>query len=182
MTKSTVAALTSLSAIALERARVLQTEFRAQADRRTEQLRAYGSRRFGASVQDPADRKSRAASAGLLALGGLSGLQTECVAIIDQQARKLDDLASRLLRSAGLEGEEFKPRRKALLFSTMAHAAIGDQEAGTVETAADPGNRSRWRNSCVGGRRTDPDRHCSTPGQRVQVFQPGLSDRSVIRG
>ena len=55
MTKSTATALTSLSAIALERARILQKELRAQADRQTEQLAGIRSRRSGASVQDSAD-------------------------------------------------------------------------------------------------------------------------------
>jgi len=130
MTKSTAAALTSLSAIALERARILQKELSAQADRQTEQLRASVLDDLAHQFKTPLT-VARAASAGLLALGGLSELQTECVAIIDQQAKKLDDLASRLLRSAGLESAEFKPQRKALLLSTLAHAAIRKLESGT---------------------------------------------------
>jgi two-component system sensor histidine kinase KdpD len=123
MTKSTAIALTSLSAIALERARILQKELRAQADRQTEQLRASVLDDLAHQFKTPLT-VARAASAGLLAIGGLSELQTECVNIIDQQARKLDDLASRLLRSAGIDRAEFKPRKKALLLSTLAHAAI----------------------------------------------------------
>jgi len=123
MTKSTAIALTSLSAIALERARILQKELRAQADRQTEQLRASVLDDLAHQFKTPLT-VARAASAGLLAIGGLSELQTECVNVIDQQAKKLDDLASRLLRSAGLESAEFKLRRKALLLSVLAHAAI----------------------------------------------------------
>ena len=75
---------------------------------------------------------TRAASSGLLALGGLSELQTGFVNAVEQQARKLDDLASRLLRAAVLESTDFKPRRKALFFSTLVESAIG-----RLEPAAD---------------------------------------------
>jgi two-component system sensor histidine kinase KdpD len=123
MTKSAAAALASLSAMALERARVLQKELRAQADRQTEQTRASVLDALAHEFKTPL-AVARAASSGLLALGGLSKLQAECVAVIDQQAKKLDDLASRLLRSADLESAEFKPRREAVLFSTLARAAV----------------------------------------------------------
>jgi two-component system sensor histidine kinase KdpD len=129
MTRSTAIALTSLSAIALERARVLQKEMSAQADRQTEQLRASVLDDLAHQFKTPLT-VARAASAGLLALGGLSAVQTECVAVIDQQARKLDDLASRLLRSASLESTEFVPQRKALLLSELAHAAVRKLESG----------------------------------------------------
>ena len=130
MTKSTAAALTSLSAIALERARILQKELRAQADRQTEQLRASVLDDLAHQFKTPL-AVARTASAGLLALGGLSELQTEFVGVIDQQARKLDELASRLLRSASLESTEFKPQRKAILLSTLAHAAVNKLESET---------------------------------------------------
>ena len=130
MTKSTAIALTSLSAIALERARILQKELRAQADRQTEQTRASVLDALAHEFKTPL-AVARAASSGLLALGGLSQLQAECVAVIDQQARKLDDLASRLLRSADLESAEFKPQRKALLLSALAQAAIRKLESGS---------------------------------------------------
>jgi two-component system sensor histidine kinase KdpD len=124
MTRSAAAALASLSAIALERARVLQKELSAQADRQTEQLRASVLDALAHQFKTPL-AVTRAASSGLLALGGLTDLQAECVTVIDQQARKLDDLASRLLRSANLESVEFKPKPEPVLFSTLASAAIG---------------------------------------------------------
>ena len=127
ITKSTAIALTSLSAIALERVRILQKELRAQADRQTEQLRASVLDDLAHQFKTPLT-VARAASAGLLALGGLSELQTECVAVIDQQAKKMDELASRLLRSASLESTEFKPRRQALCLSALAQTAIGKLE------------------------------------------------------
>jgi two-component system sensor histidine kinase KdpD len=128
MTKSTATALTSLSAIALERARILQNELRAQADRQTEQLRGSVLDDLAHQFKTPLT-VARAASAGLLALGGLSEVQTECVDVIDQQARKLEGLASRLLRSASLERAEFKPKKQALLLSALAHSAVSKLES-----------------------------------------------------
>jgi len=125
MTKSTATALASLSAIAFDRARVLQKEFRAQADRQTEQLRASVLDALAHQFKTPL-AVARTASSGLLALGGLSELQTGFVTRIDQQARRLDDLASQLLKAARLEATEFRPQRKALLLSTLAHAAVRD--------------------------------------------------------
>src|ERR1019366_3376006 len=140
--KSTVTALASLTAIALERARILQQEFRAQADRQTEHLRASVLDALAHQFKTPL-AVTRTASSGLLALGGLSELQTGFVNAIEQQARKLDDLASRLLRTAVLESSEFKPRKKALLFSTLVKTGIGK-----LEPAAD---RERVRISISGG-------------------------------
>jgi two-component system, OmpR family, sensor histidine kinase KdpD len=133
MTKTTATALTSLSAMALERARILQKELHAQADRETEQLRGSVLDDLAHQFKTPL-AVARTASAGLFALGGLSGLQTEFVTVIDQQARKLEDLASRLLRSASLEKAEFKPKKQTLLLSALAHSAVG-----RLESAADRG-------------------------------------------
>ena len=144
MTKATATALTSLSAIALERARILRKELRAQADRQTEQLRGSVLDDLAHQFKTPL-AVARTASAGLLALGGLSKVQMECVDIIDQQARKLDDLASRLLRSASLESAEFKPKRQALLLSKLAHSVVDKLEsAGDRERVRvfDPGGET----------------------------------------
>ena len=129
LTKATATALASLSAIALERARILQNELRAQADRQTEQLRGSVLDNLAHQFKTPL-AVTRTAGAGLFAIGGLSELQTDLVTIIDQQARKLEDLASRLLRSASLEKAEFKPRKQALLLSALAHSAVSKLESG----------------------------------------------------
>jgi two-component system sensor histidine kinase KdpD len=128
MTKSGATALASLSAIALERARVLQQELRAQADRQTEQLRASVLDALAHEFKTPL-AIARTASSGLLALGGLSHMQTELVTVIDQQAARLDDLASRLLRAAALERAEFKPQREPVLFSELAQKTIRKRQA-----------------------------------------------------
>ncbi|HEV3330712.1 MAG TPA: ATP-binding protein [Bryobacteraceae bacterium] len=123
MTKLAATALASLSGIALERVRALQRESHAQAARQTEQLRTAVLDALAHQFKTPLTI-ARTASSGLLALGGLSELQTELVTDIDQQASKLDHLASRLLRAAMLDSEEFRPRREALLFSRLIDSAL----------------------------------------------------------
>ncbi len=123
MTSLAATALASLTGIALERVRALQRESHAEAARQTEQLRTAVLDALAHQFKTPLTI-ARTASSGLLALGGLSELQTELVTDIDQQANKLDHLASRLLRAAMLDSEEFKPRRQPLLFSRLIDTAI----------------------------------------------------------
>jgi two-component system sensor histidine kinase KdpD len=126
---SAAGALASLTGVALEHFRALRREARAQAARQAEELRTSVLDALAHQFKTPLT-VARAASSGLLTAGGLSDLQTELVTVIDQQASKLDDLASRLLRAAKLDSGEFKPQREPLLFSHLVNAAIQrlDQE------------------------------------------------------
>jgi two-component system sensor histidine kinase KdpD len=123
MTRLAATALASLCAIAVERVRALQRECRAQAFRQTEQLRTAVLDALAHQFKTPI-AIARTASSGLLEVGGLSELQTELVTTVDQQARKLDEVASRLLSAAMLDDTEFKPQREAVLFSRIVRAAI----------------------------------------------------------
>jgi len=136
MTKLAATALASLGGIALERARTLQREYRAQAARQTEQLRTAVLDALAHEFKTPL-AVARTASSGLLAVGGLSDLQTELVMTIDQQANKLDRLASRLLGAAVLDNTEFKPQREPLLYSRLVGVVLRK-----LDVAAD---RERFR-------------------------------------
>lgn len=129
MTKLAATALASLSAVALERACVLRREAFAEAARQTEQLRTAVLDALAHQFKTPLT-VTRTASSGLLAVGGLSELQTELVTVIDEQARMLDHLASRLLSAAMLDSTEFKPKREPVLVSGLIGTAIArlDQE------------------------------------------------------
>jgi len=129
MNKLAATALASLCGIALERLRAHQRESHAQAAREAEQLRAAVLDALAHQFKTPL-AIARTASSGLLAIGGLSELQTDLVTSIDQQAAKLDHLASRLLTAARLEATEFEPQREPLLFSRLIQLAIQklDQE------------------------------------------------------
>lgn len=130
MTRLAATALASLCGIALERVRTLQREYRAQAARQTEQLRTAVLDALAHQFKTPLTI-ARTASSGILAVGGLSELQTELVTTIDQQASRLEHLTSRLLTAARLDSAVFKPRREPLLLSRLVTAAIQrlDQES-----------------------------------------------------
>ena len=123
MSRLAATALASLSGITLERARSLRRESRAEAARQTEQLRTAVLDALAHQINTQLT-VARTASSGLLAVGGLSELQAELIGVIDRQAKTLDRLAGRLLRMARLDGMDFRPNCKPLLFSRLAATAI----------------------------------------------------------
>ncbi len=123
MSKLAATALASLSAVALERVRTLRREAHAEAARQTEQLRTAVLDALAHQFKTPLT-VARTASSGLLAVGGLTELQTELVTVIDEQARALDHLASRLLSARTVETTEFRPKRETLLFSSLIRTSL----------------------------------------------------------
>jgi two-component system sensor histidine kinase KdpD len=123
MSKLAATALASLCGIALERARSRQKESHAEAARQTEQLRTAVLDALAHQFKTPL-AVTRTASSGLLAVGGLSELQTDLVTTIDQQASLLDHLTARLLKTAMLDRREFILQREPLLFSRLTGEAI----------------------------------------------------------
>jgi len=127
MTNLTAAALASLSAIALERARTLEKQNCAEAARQAEQLRTAVLDALAHKFKTPLT-VIRTASSGLPAAGELSGLQTDLVSLIDQEARKLSELAYRLLGAPNLDSTEFAPQPEPLLLSRLMTAAVQELE------------------------------------------------------
>jgi two-component system sensor histidine kinase KdpD len=127
MTQLTATALASLGAIALERARALEKQNHAEAARQAEQLRTAVLDALAHKFKTPLT-VIRTANSGLPAAGDLSELQTEMVSLIDQEARKLNDLASRLLGAPNLDSTEFAPQPEPLLLSRLMKAAIQELE------------------------------------------------------
>jgi two-component system sensor histidine kinase KdpD len=127
VTSLTASALASLVAISLERARSLDRQYSAEAAREAEQLRSAVLDSLAHKFKTPMT-VIRTAIAGLPAAGELSILQTELVSLVDQEARKLNDLACRLLETPATESGEFEPQREPLLLSHLAKDAIQEIE------------------------------------------------------
>ena len=127
MSQLIATALASLAAIAMERARTLEQQCQAEAARQAEQLRTAVLDALAHKFKTPLT-VIRTASSGLPAAGELSALQRELVSLIDQEARTLNDLASRLVGAPKLDSQEFEPQPEPLLFSRLVKAAI--QELG----------------------------------------------------
>jgi len=153
MSPLTAAAVASLAAIALERARSLQKQSHAEAARQAEQLRTAVLDALAHKFKSPLT-VIRTASSGLPAAGQLSELQTDLVSLIDQEAKKLNVLASRLLGAPNLDSAEFSPQPEPLLLSRLMKAAIQELEQ--------PADRDRFQ--------------VSVPAQEPPV----LADRELI--
>ncbi len=123
-------AIASLSAIALERARAIDKQNRAEAGREAEKLRTAVLDALAHKFKTPLT-VIRTALAGLPAAGELSPLQTELVSLVDQEATRLNDLAHRLVGAPDLASTQVEPQPEPLLLSRLARTAIDelDQEA-----------------------------------------------------
>jgi two-component system sensor histidine kinase KdpD len=117
-------AIASLVAVALERGHTFDRQCHAEAARKSEQLRTAVLEALAHEVKTPLTI-IHTVSSGLLAAGDLSATHSELVTLIDEQSRKLNDLASRLLSAGNLDAAEFQPRCEALFVSDLVTAAIG---------------------------------------------------------
>ena len=107
-------AVASLAAVAIERARAIQKENRAEAERNTEQLRTAVLDGLAHGFKTPLTA-IQTASSGLLAINQqLTPIQGELVSIIDEQATVLSQLTTRLLQTAALEAREVRLRRSKI--------------------------------------------------------------------
>ena len=100
-----VDALASLAAIAFDRYRSFEKEDRAERAKSSEQLRAAVLDALAHEFKTPLTAV-HTASSGLLELGGLSDLQTNLVTLIDGEAVRLNDLCTRMLKTAKLNPEQ----------------------------------------------------------------------------
>jgi len=123
-------ALASLAAIALERARTLQTQCKAEAARQADHLRTAVLDSLAHKFKTPLT-VIRTASSGLPAAGQLSGLQTELLSLIDQEARRLNDLASRLVSAPAFDSAGFQSQPEPLLLSHLMRVVIQELERET---------------------------------------------------
>ena len=116
-------ALASLAAVALERSRSLEKESRAETARQGEQLRTAVLDALAHDVKTPLTA-IRAASSGLLEVGGLAPRQSGLVTLIDNEAGRLDEITSRLLRMARLDEKEVRPKLRNLRLDLLVRDAV----------------------------------------------------------
>lgn len=100
-------AISSLIAMTFDRYRAFANESRIETERRTEQLRATVLDSLAHAYKTPLTA-IRAASTGLAEMGKLSAGQADLVALIDEQTAVLNELTTRLLTTARLDGGEVK--------------------------------------------------------------------------
>jgi two-component system sensor histidine kinase KdpD len=111
LTPLIVDSIASLTATALERARSLAKESRAEAARQTEQLRTAVLDGLAHAFKTPLTVISTCTS-GLLEMKTLSPAEAELVELMDQHSTRLSALTTHLLRMAKLESAEIRLRRE----------------------------------------------------------------------
>jgi two-component system sensor histidine kinase KdpD len=104
-------AIASIASIALERSRSLEKETTAEAARQSEQLRTAVLDALAHAFKTPLTT-ILAASSGLLEMVTLTPQETELVTLIDNQSVVLNDLTTRLLQTARLEGKAIHLHRE----------------------------------------------------------------------
>lgn len=98
-------AIASLVAVTFDRYRAFLNESHVEAERQAEQLRTTVLDSLAHAYKTPLTA-IRAASTGLEEMGSLTMAQRELVALIDEQSGLLNELTTRLLRTARLDAEE----------------------------------------------------------------------------
>jgi two-component system sensor histidine kinase KdpD len=110
---ASINATLSLTAIAIERARSFSAETSAEAARSTEQLRAAVLDGLAHAFKTPLTTII-SSSSGLLEMDTLAHTEKRLVLLIDQQATQLNELTTRLLRTARLDTADLKLRREQI--------------------------------------------------------------------
>ncbi len=138
-------AIASLAAIAFERAHAVRQENRAEVQRDAEQLRTAVLDGLAHGFKTPLTA-IQAASSGLLAMGKLSSVQTELIALIDERATMLSQLTTRLLQTASLDVKLIRLHRSRICLGEVIDRVVREQE---------PEVRSRVRIHTTGGLKED---------------------------
>jgi len=120
--------LASLASLALERHRAFINEGAADAARKTEQLRTTVLDGLAHAFKTPLTI-IRAASSGLLEAGHLDEGQHELTQMIDEQSQKLDELTTRLLETARIEGENMCLQLETVDVPALIHEAVREFHA-----------------------------------------------------
>jgi two-component system, OmpR family, sensor histidine kinase KdpD len=120
-------AVASMAAVAIERARAIHKENRAEAERNTEQLRTAVLDGLAHGFKTPLTA-IQTASSGLLAIEHLTPVQTELVTLIDEQATKLALMTTRLLQTAKLESRDIRIRRSRTSIHSLILGVIEAQD------------------------------------------------------
>jgi len=121
-------ALTSLTAVTLDRCVFFKKETEVEAAHQGERLRAAVLDSLAHAVKTPLTA-IQSASAGLGEVGKLNKPQEELVALIDDETNKLSLLSTRLLQTAKLEAEEFSVAKDDIVVGELVESVVEEQRA-----------------------------------------------------
>lgn len=145
--EASINATASLTAVAIERARSFSAESSSEAARQSEQLRSTVLDGLAHAFKTPLTT-IRSSSSGLLEMNTLSGAEQRLVALIDQHADHLNDLTTRLLRTARIDNADLKLKRERIdltqLIENSIEASAHDLGAHPVHLQSKPHRTVVW--------------------------------------
>jgi two-component system, OmpR family, sensor histidine kinase KdpD len=169
-------ALASLAAIAMDRHQSFENEERAERAKESEQLRAAVLDALAHELKTPLTA-IQTASAGLLELGGLGESQVDLAMLVEREAVRLNDLCTRLLRTAKLEAKEVGLRtgnvnvpeliREVLAARTV--DGVRDRMTVTVDDASLSVRADRDLLAMILAQYVDNARKYSKPGTPIEI-------------
>jgi len=121
-----VDALTSLTAVTLDRCVFFKKESEVEAAHQGERLRAAVLDSLAHAVKTPLTA-IQSANAGLGEVGKLNKAQEELTALIEDETNKLSLLSTRLLQTAKLEAEEFSVGKEDIVVGDLVESVVREQ-------------------------------------------------------
>jgi two-component system sensor histidine kinase KdpD len=169
-------ALAALAAIAIDRHRSFEKEDRAETAKQGEQLRAAVMDALAHELKTPL-AAVQTASSGLLELGGLTDSQIELVTLIDDETVRLNELCTRMLATATLNGKRVGLEMddvniKDLIFEVLANRPASLETDRIQVTVDDPGlivNVDRGLLAMILAQYIDNAQKYSTPGTLIDI-------------
>lgn len=131
-----------LTAVAIERARSFSAESSAEAARQSEQLRSAILDGLAHAFKTPLTT-IRSSSSGLIEMDTLQGVEKRLVVLIDQEAKRLSDLTTRLLRTARIDNGNLKLKRERIHLMRFIQDSVAEcsQELGVHPVSIQPNAR-----------------------------------------
>jgi two-component system, OmpR family, sensor histidine kinase KdpD len=117
--------IASITAMAIERTRSLAVEMNIEAERHSEQLRSALLDGLAHAFKTPLSTIT-VSSSGLLAAGKLSAQQTSLIDLINQEATRLSQLTTRLLRTSRLELSRIVLHEKLIDVRTLIQGVLDE--------------------------------------------------------
>ncbi len=169
-------ALGSLAAIAMDCHQSFENEDRAEKARQSEQLRTAVLDALAHEFKTPLTA-IQTASAGLLELGGLGKSQSDLAALIEREADRLNDLCTRLLRTAKLEERDVglqigNVNVQELIHEVLAALAVDEDRNRVrvvVEDVAQTVRGDRGLLAMILTQYVDNARKYSSPGTKIEI-------------
>jgi two-component system sensor histidine kinase KdpD len=136
---ASISAAASLAAGAIERERSFLARSTAEAGRQSEQLRSAILDGLAHAFKTPLTT-IRTSSSGLLEMNTLSGTEKKLVVLIDRYAEQLNDLTTRLLRTAKIDSTDLKLKRERIDLIQLIKSSIETalQELGAHSVCLQP--------------------------------------------